>query len=50
MTVKQLIEQLSKYPAETEVWYIDDFYGEPSRTVEEYDIVRRNDKLIIGYV
>jgi len=50
MTVKELIERLSSFPPEMEVWYAEDFFGMPSREVADYDLKVDDGLLIIGYV
>lgn len=48
MTVQHLIDLLKKHPADTEVWYIEDFYGELDRPVEDFDIIVKDGKIVIG--
>jgi hypothetical protein len=49
VTVRELIEYLSKLPPETRVWYADDFDGSLNCEVEEWHLSCQDGKLVIGY-
>jgi hypothetical protein len=50
MTVQELIDLLqSKSLMKAQVWYKEDFYGQPDREVEDFDIEFKDGRVYIGY-